>query len=188
MMNPFGDDDDDFEVNEMIDWNLQMSYLIVDEMHNEHPELLKDQYWSEMPKKLPDRANHEDAEKAPMENLDVFDVDLKNSHHRISIVPRLVDDLTCDTKASLESAHTTTDPSLIPRRSKIDVNYQNLPEVEAKQSNLEREMEKIRQKTVIIINDSETETESDSQPVSRRESKQSKSSKNSKNSKGSKKD
>ena len=41
MLNPFGDDDDDFEVNKMIDQNLQISYLIVDEMHNEHPELLK---------------------------------------------------------------------------------------------------------------------------------------------------
>ncbi len=29
----------------MVDRNLQVSYLIVDEMHHDHPELLKDAYW-----------------------------------------------------------------------------------------------------------------------------------------------
>lgn len=38
----------------MVDRNLQVSYLIVDEMHHEHPELLKDQYWDEVfPNELP---------------------------------------------------------------------------------------------------------------------------------------
>jgi len=33
---------------------LQAAYMIVDEMHEEHPELLKDQYWEEVvPKDLP---------------------------------------------------------------------------------------------------------------------------------------
>ncbi|XP_057367856.1 bestrophin-1-like [Daphnia carinata] len=53
LVNPFGEDDDDFETNWLIDRNLQVSYLIVDEMHNEHPELLRDQYWDEMPQELP---------------------------------------------------------------------------------------------------------------------------------------
>ena len=26
----------------------QVSYLVVDEMHQEHPELIKDQYWDEV--------------------------------------------------------------------------------------------------------------------------------------------
>lgn len=38
----------------MIDRNLQVSYMIVDEMHHEHPELIKDQYWDEVfPNELP---------------------------------------------------------------------------------------------------------------------------------------
>ncbi|KAL0839606.1 hypothetical protein ABMA28_016287, partial [Loxostege sticticalis] len=54
LINPFGEDDDDFEVNWMIDRDLQVSYMIVDEMHHEHPELIKDQYWDEVfPSELP---------------------------------------------------------------------------------------------------------------------------------------
>ncbi len=35
-------------------WLRQVSYLIVDEMHNEHPELIRDQYWDDiLPKELP---------------------------------------------------------------------------------------------------------------------------------------
>ena len=47
LINPFGEDDDDFEMNWLIDRNLQVAYLIVDEMHAEHPELVKDQFWDE---------------------------------------------------------------------------------------------------------------------------------------------
>lgn len=65
LINPFGEDDDDFEVNWMIDRNLQVSYLIVDEMHHDHPELLKDQYWdsvltTELPYTVASMNNRED--------------------------------------------------------------------------------------------------------------------------------
>ncbi|KAG8196811.1 hypothetical protein JTE90_027527 [Oedothorax gibbosus] len=53
LVNPFGEDDDDFEVNWVIDRDIQVSYLIVDEMHQEHPELIKDQYWDEIMPDLP---------------------------------------------------------------------------------------------------------------------------------------
>ncbi|XP_068241578.1 LOW QUALITY PROTEIN: uncharacterized protein [Palaemon carinicauda] len=54
LVNPFGEDDDDFEVNWLVDRNLQVSYLIVDEMHSEHPELIQDKYWDEIfPSELP---------------------------------------------------------------------------------------------------------------------------------------
>lgn len=78
LMNPFGEDDDDFEVNSMIDRNLQMSYLIVDEMHNDHPELLKDQYWHEIPKTLPDKAKSSEDEKrkSSLNDIDIVNFDV----------------------------------------------------------------------------------------------------------------
>ena len=70
LINPFGEDDDDFDMNWVIDRNLQVkvefentimyllvaqvAYLIVDEMHAEHPELVKDAFWDEgVPEELP---------------------------------------------------------------------------------------------------------------------------------------
>ncbi|XP_029438878.1 bestrophin-1 [Rhinatrema bivittatum] len=47
LINPFGEDDDDFETNWLIDRNLQVSLLAVDEMHQDLPALEKDLYWNE---------------------------------------------------------------------------------------------------------------------------------------------
>ena len=57
LINPFGEDDDDFEINWMVDRNIQVGLLIVDDMHNEYPELIKDKYWSSVvPQQLPHTA------------------------------------------------------------------------------------------------------------------------------------
>uniref|UniRef100_A0A7M4EGU6 Bestrophin homolog n=1 Tax=Crocodylus porosus TaxID=8502 RepID=A0A7M4EGU6_CROPO len=46
LINPFGEDDDDFETNWCIDRNLQVSLLAVDEMHMNLPKMEKDIYWN----------------------------------------------------------------------------------------------------------------------------------------------
>ncbi|KAL0967229.1 hypothetical protein UPYG_G00249460 [Umbra pygmaea] len=47
LINPFGEDDDDFEPNWCIDRNLQVSLMAVDEMHMSFPPMTKDIYWND---------------------------------------------------------------------------------------------------------------------------------------------
>uniref|UniRef100_A0A3B3Z7S6 Bestrophin homolog n=1 Tax=Periophthalmus magnuspinnatus TaxID=409849 RepID=A0A3B3Z7S6_9GOBI len=47
LINPFGEDDDDFETNWVVDRNLQVSLLSVDEMYDSLPLVEKDMYWNE---------------------------------------------------------------------------------------------------------------------------------------------
>ncbi|XP_054721503.1 bestrophin-4-like [Uloborus diversus] len=53
LINPFGEDDDDFELNWCLDRNLQLSYNTVDVMHQRHPLLVKDAFWDESEPQLP---------------------------------------------------------------------------------------------------------------------------------------
>lgn len=60
----------------MIDRNLQVAYLIVDEMHHDHPELLKDQYWdsvltTELPYTVASMNNREEPPAASTANIEV---------------------------------------------------------------------------------------------------------------------
>ena len=53
LINPFGEDDDDFELNRLIDRHIQVGYLICDPLV-EKPDLLKDKFWNQViPDQLP---------------------------------------------------------------------------------------------------------------------------------------
>ncbi|KAG8196922.1 hypothetical protein JTE90_027625 [Oedothorax gibbosus] len=52
-VNPYGEDDDDFELNWCLDRNSHVVYLLVDHFHTKHPKLRKDVYWDEMLPQLP---------------------------------------------------------------------------------------------------------------------------------------
>lgn len=80
LINPFGEDDDDIELNWLIDRHIKASYMIVDEMHDEFPDLCKDQYWEEVvPKDLPYTVASENYRrtepKGSAENYKVKEVD-----------------------------------------------------------------------------------------------------------------
>ncbi|KAL1005817.1 hypothetical protein UPYG_G00064340 [Umbra pygmaea] len=47
LINPFGEDDDDFESNWLIDRNFQVSMMAVDEMYGDLPIMEKDRYWND---------------------------------------------------------------------------------------------------------------------------------------------
>ncbi|XP_036959411.1 bestrophin-2-like [Acanthopagrus latus] len=47
LINPFGEDDDDFETNWLIDRNFQVSMMAVDEMYGDLPIMERDRYWND---------------------------------------------------------------------------------------------------------------------------------------------
>ncbi|XP_076001789.1 bestrophin-2a [Genypterus blacodes] len=47
LINPFGEDDDDFETNWLIDRNFQVSMMAVDEMYGDLPVMERDRYWND---------------------------------------------------------------------------------------------------------------------------------------------
>ncbi|XP_011298635.1 bestrophin-4 [Fopius arisanus] len=53
LINPFGDDDEDFELNWLIDRHTKVSYLGVDTLMNRCPPLVKDIYWDSEDLTLP---------------------------------------------------------------------------------------------------------------------------------------
>ncbi|XP_072319710.1 bestrophin-2a [Eucyclogobius newberryi] len=47
LINPFGEDDDDFETNWLIDRNFQVSMMAVDDMYGDLPLMQRDRYWND---------------------------------------------------------------------------------------------------------------------------------------------
>jgi hypothetical protein len=123
----------------MIDKNLQTSYIIVDHMHKSHPELLKDRYWNELPKSLPDRAKTFFQEETPRQ---VNDADIVNySEPRVSDTRQALE-RTID--ASYMVVKVKEPNTFVPDSSKISSVYQHLENVEQEQNLINLTIERIK--------------------------------------------
>ena len=127
MLNPFGENDDDFEVNYLIDRNIITSYMIVDEMHKEHPELLKDPFWNKLPEKLP------------------YPFSAEKERHNI-FGQNEYDTEAPEAPATSRKVSSASNYESLKPRHVIDEKYMNVKDVEVQQSSLEREMQMIREK------------------------------------------
>ena len=45
LVNPFGEDDDDFDTNFLVDRNIQLCFLLIDQVGRFPPEPEKEQFW-----------------------------------------------------------------------------------------------------------------------------------------------
>lgn len=54
LMNPYGEDDDDFDMNYLVDRNIQVAFMIIDEIGQYPPPPIKDIFWDQgIPEELP---------------------------------------------------------------------------------------------------------------------------------------
>lgn len=147
LLNPFGMDDDDFDVNSMIDRNLQMGYLIVDDMHNEHPVLIKDLYWDEIPQVLPDPTSEIFPESEKLD-IDIVDYDVsasKSIFGRVSVAVKKYNKRRDIEKGKVEiNSKFYKNRKLVPDPNVICDIYKNIPNVQEEQNALNQELERQR--------------------------------------------
>ncbi|XP_048870191.1 bestrophin-2 [Brienomyrus brachyistius] len=74
LINPFGEDDDDFETNWLIDRNFQVSMMAVDEMYGDLPTLQRDRYWDDSNPRPPYTAATRSVPRKPSFQGSTFDM------------------------------------------------------------------------------------------------------------------
>lgn len=123
----------------MIDRNLQISYVIVDNMHTYHPELLKDRYWNELPSSLPDRAKSILSEDLPKRTNDADVVDYHDNEPRSSNFEKEIEN---KMNTSYFVIQVKEPSNLVPNSEVISSAYWHLENVEQEQNVIQRAIER----------------------------------------------
>ncbi|XP_059143722.1 bestrophin-4-like isoform X2 [Physella acuta] len=53
MINPFGEDDDDYDINWLIDRHTSVAFCLTDQCYGKHPNLIKDPFWDDLVADVP---------------------------------------------------------------------------------------------------------------------------------------
>ncbi|CAL1540565.1 unnamed protein product [Lymnaea stagnalis] len=53
MINPFGEDDDDYDINWLLDRHTAVAFCLTDHCYGKHPTLVKDQFWDDLAADVP---------------------------------------------------------------------------------------------------------------------------------------
>ncbi|XP_075434315.1 bestrophin-2a-like [Ascaphus truei] len=113
LINPFGEDDDDFETNYLIDRNFQVSMLAVDEMYADLPTMEKDHYWDDAEPRAPYTVGTITQRDAPTFQGSTFDIVLDEEEMRYQHQSVIVE-ATEETFSDSLSQPSTPSPSTPP--------------------------------------------------------------------------
>uniref|UniRef100_A0A665UDK0 Bestrophin homolog n=1 Tax=Echeneis naucrates TaxID=173247 RepID=A0A665UDK0_ECHNA len=137
LINPFGEDDDDFETNWLIDRNFQVSMMAVDEMYGDLPMMERDRYWNDSNPRPPYTAATLFVLRKPSFQGSTFDMRVQAGkpnplcHYFLLPWPPIRPLPSCSTRLSTPALSTAA-PSQPSTRTELCPPHRNLPQLKTR--------------------------------------------------------